>query len=739
MVISAQTELKGRVTDSESGLPVYDASIQFQSNSSVFSITDSTGSFTVTVSALPCTLVIRHLSYELLLYPVTSDSVLPLQPVLVPASQAISEVKVTAPVNTSRDNELQKISLRSGDIEKMTIGFGEADIVRSLQALPGISKSSEVNASLNVRGTGHGNNRISFDGQDLYNSYHLLGIAPMFNPDIVESTILQKSGFNAGLGNALSSFLQVESRKPDMYGERYSASLCNLSAKMLYEGPLVEGRLSLLASARYSFFDMVSDIYEHLHGDKEGFIPLPEYHLYDLFLKLHLEMKNDWKADLTLFNTSDRFTYNIESLDLKTDWKNSLVSFNMTKTIDLTDLIRIHSGISSYDFDGSYNPSWTIMRQNDLVSWDNLVAYSHRPQEGIAWDAGFFSTAGYYYIKSSEKYMSGTLRSLSTVDYTMLSGIYGNMRIPVTGAVELEGGMRISHFYHETGMLRLSPRFQISAAAGFLDLNISYDRTWQFSHLISPLGFNMPADLWYPAGANIPPQRSDQLALHLHRDWWSVLVTDIGLFYKELGGLGELATGTEMIAFSPEEALVFGTGSSYGFEAAVKAHLSFLDAGLYYTRSYSRRYFEQINGGEPFSPPYDLPHQVDIDLTGTVGHSWSWTLTWFWASGQVTTMPTGYAFLTHGSEAMPYPVYTERYNFRMPPAHRMDLSLMYTVKKKRRETKLAFGVYNIYHNSNPYYLYFTIEELAEGGMEVIPRKMSIFPFTPFASIKITFE
>ncbi|MFP4487720.1 MAG: TonB-dependent receptor domain-containing protein [Bacteroidales bacterium] len=735
LVVSAQVNLTGQVSDSLTGKPVPGASIQFLENNTRFSITDSTGYFSIEAPSLPCVLVIRHLSYNDLLYEVNTGSVLPLEILLEQNENIIGEVSVKAPVDKAGDNELRKISFRKDEIGKMTSGFGEADIIRSLQSLPGIQKSSEVNAALNVRGTGHGSNRISFDGQDLHNSYHLLGIAPMFNPDIIESTTLQKSGFSAAKGNALSSFLEVESRRPDLYNNSITASLCNLSAKLQFEGPLKEGRASLMAAARYSFFDLVAGVYKQLHGEKEGFNPLPDYKLYDLFLRLHFRLKNDWMADLTAFGTADRFLYETGSLRLRTDWENQLYSLNLSRTLDTSSYIKIHTGVSGYKFSGSYNPSWNILRSNDMLSWDSSVDYSSSLKEGWLWSAGLFNSLRYYYIKSEENSLSYTLRSSSKADYNIYSGIYGQLTVPLGNRLEIQGGLRLLHYMNTKSMLRLAPRLLLNFRQGEFDLNLSYDRTWQFAHLVSPLGFNMPADLWYPADYKSPPQRADQYALHINRKWGSI-ETNFGIFYKDMKGLSELGPEAEMISFDQADALIFGRGEAGGFEASIKFNSRYLRAGLYYTWSRSRRYFELINDGKPFSPSYDLPHQLDVNMRGPVTNKWSWNLSWFIVSGQVITMPTGYVFLPHGPEVMPYPLYTERYNFRMPAAHRMDISLLYRSDHKWGRTSLSMGVYNVYHNSNPYYLYFTIDELPDGAMEVTPRKLSIFPFTPFISLKI---
>ncbi len=738
LFMEAQVPVSGIILDRKTGNKVAGATIQVDQHTSVFCMTDSTGHFRLSVPGLPCTLIIRHLSYRPLIQKISAGQTFPVELYLAASEKTLEEVYVAAPKNNARDNELRKISMRSNTINGLTSGFGEADIIRTLQSMPGIQKSSEINAALNVRGTGHGNNRIQFDGQDLLNSYHLLGIAPMFNPDILGSVMLQKSGFDARSGDALSSFLDVESRIPETDHPRFSASLSNLSGGIRYERPLISDKMSMLAAARYSYFDLVADIYKRLHQDSENFRPLPGYRLYDLFLRLHLLPGKNWKGDLTLFHTSDRFQYKTGNLDLRTDWKNSLYSLNLAKTLNPSSRISFHSGLSVYDFSGEYNPSWNILRKNNMLSWDNDAAYSHFNDSGLSWQAGAFSTMRRYTITSEELVVRKVLRSSASNEYSLYTGIYGNMRLPVNSWMEVEGGLRLAYYRHLEGLLKLAPRLQVNARQGRVAMNLSYDRTYQFAHLISPLGFNMPADLWYPAGWQIPPQQADQLALHLHYNT-GIIGIDAGAFYKNMDNLSELMPGSELISFQPAEAMILGKGKAFGFESGLHMGLENVNLDLYYTWSRSRRYFDEINGGKAFSPPYDLPHQVDVSLKGKAGSSLSWNISWFLASGQVTTMPTGYAFLPHGGEAMPYPLYTELYNFRMPPSHRMDVALIYHWSHPYWDARLSTGVYNVYNNSNPYFLFFTMDELPDGDIQAVPQKLAIFPFTPFLSLKINWK
>lgn len=731
MGLHAQYILKGIILDEQHQQAVAGATIQVSTDPDALFITDSTGQFQASIKAFPCSLIIRHLSYEPKEYPVQNESNTPIEIHLTPSSASIGEVAITAERNRASENELKQITFRQKDMESMTSGFGEADIIRSLQALPGIQKSSEVNAALNVRGTGHGHNQITVDGQPLLNSYHLLGIAPMFNPDILESISLLKSGFPSQKGYGLSSFLDVNSRSADLYEEEYSVAVSNLTAKAQYETPLTEGKSSLLLSGRYSFFDVVATIYQKLHQSKKDYIALPDYRLYDLFGKLHFLLKNDWTADISAMHTRDHFIYLMNNVNLDTDWSNSLLSLNLGKTWNDYSRLDLRTGLSYYDFTGSYNPSWLTERENTLVSWDQQLKYQYRFPSGISIHASWFSRYRSYHIESREKTASFLLREADESINSFSSGAGGEIHLPFAGYFEAIAGARFTTYHPQSGewIYKLAPRLQINGNYGPFATNLSYDRNYQFAHLISPLGFNMPADLWVPVQTPETVQQADQWAFHLNytKHLFSV---DMGVFYKKMSGLSELGFTAELISFHPADALIFGKGEAWGIETALHLEPEKWQAHLYYTYASSRRTFADVNDGRPYSPPYDLPHQIDMELKGQLSSRLFWNLSWFHASGQVTTMPTGYTFLPHGPESKPTPLYTERYNFRMPPSHRMDVSMSW---KKSATTggSLTLGVYNVYSNSNPYFLYFTIEETTSGDMQVQPKQLAIFPLTPF--------
>ena len=147
------------------------------------------------------------------------------------------------------------------------------------------------------------------------------------------------------------------------------------------------------------------------------------------------------------------------------------------------------------------------MQRNDLLSWDNDVEYSHFNNSGLSWQAGAFSMLRHYYIKSEELVANTIIRSAASDEYSLYTGIYGNMKVPVNAWMEVEGGLRLAYYGHLGILFRLAPRLQVNVRQGNIAMNLSYDRTYHFAHLISPLGFNMPADLGTRPAVKLPPSK----------------------------------------------------------------------------------------------------------------------------------------------------------------------------------------------------------------------------------------
>lgn len=209
--------------------------------------------------------------------------------------------------------------------------------------------------------------------------------------------------------------------------------------------------------------------------------------------------------------------------------------------------------------------------------------------------------------------------------------------------------------------------------------------------------------------------------------------TYIDFYYKDMRNLVEYKDGINLsdVSQNPDQMYVFGKGWSYGMEVFFKKAKGRFNGFIGYTLSYTKRKFDDLNGGEPFYAKYDRRHDVSINLNyEIIRNKLSVSAVWVFSTGNTMTIPVGYYFLA-GSLITEY---SKRNEYRIDPYHRLDLSVNWTiVKRKRFETGLNFSVYNVYNRKNPFFVFFETEtNYTQDTFDLTTKayQMSLFPILP---------
>ncbi|MFY0653714.1 MAG: TonB-dependent receptor [Cyclobacteriaceae bacterium] len=134
--------------------------------------------------------------------------------------------------------------------------FGETDIFRSLQLLPGISGTNESSSGLYVRGGTPDQNLVLLDGMTVYNVDHFFGFFSAFNADAVKDVQVYKGAFPAKYGGRLSSVVDMTGKSGDQNQFHGGVSLNMLNAKAYVQVPLFS-KGSFVLSARRSYTDII--------------------------------------------------------------------------------------------------------------------------------------------------------------------------------------------------------------------------------------------------------------------------------------------------------------------------------------------------------------------------------------------------------------------------------------------------------------------------------------------------
>src|SRR5690606_20324535 len=142
------------------------------------------------------------------------------------------------------------IDISPSFIEKMPAIFGEIDVFRSLQLLPGVQTSSEISSGLYVRGGSPDQNLCLLDGVIVYNPAHFGGFFSVFNTDALKDIKLIKGGFPAEYGGRLSSVLDITMKEGSK--ERFSAEtmISLISSKLTIEGPITKDASFMISGRR---------------------------------------------------------------------------------------------------------------------------------------------------------------------------------------------------------------------------------------------------------------------------------------------------------------------------------------------------------------------------------------------------------------------------------------------------------------------------------------------------------
>jgi hypothetical protein len=319
-------------------------------------------------------------------------------------------------------------------------------------------------------------------------------------------------------------------------------------------------------------------------------------------------------------------------------------------------------------------------------------------------------------------------------------GGYADVSFSPGDVFRFKTGVRIDRYCSDTRSLHLSPMASVSASLAGGTALLSARRNVQFAKLYVPLGVQLPVNIWYPCDSLSPPETSWNFSISYNRRFGERWNANVAVYYTVLDNLVELMHGNyfSSLDFFTDT----GSGLSKGMECGVSYQTSGLQAGVQYSLGQSTCRFSQINEGKTYPLSYDIRHKLDFTVVWHWRPRWSLSMAQFVQSGFIMTVPTG--IYLHQEADVGYsrewivPIYTDRNNFRMPLSHRMDVSVKHDFKIKSLDASWTAGLYNAYAYQNPYHVFFTREDEADGQSFLKLRTKSLLPLVPFISLKVNF-
>lgn len=684
----------------------------------------------------------RRINFEL------KESVISLNEIIISAEKQDRNIASTRMGNT-------KINI--AEVKNIPVLFGEKDVLKTIQLLPGVKSAGEGNSGFYVRGGGTDQNLILLDEATVYNPSHVMGFFSVFNSDAIKDVNLIKGGMPAEYGGRLSSVLDVKMNEGNDKEYHVNGGIGLISSHLTLEGPIKKDKSSFMISGRRTYADLF------LKASSNEMLKNTNIYFYDLNMKTNFRLGEKDRLFVSGYFGRDDINLLRYSNAFQSKWGNTTGTFRWNHIFNNKLFMNTSLIYSDFTYNMQLGSDSTQVNVQSSIRDFNLKQewqYYLNPQH--TFKAGFNSIY-HSFIPGS---VTGTAAiSLQNSDipkrYALENALFLSDEYAVTDQLKINAGIRISNFnllgptiiyeFDTDGITtdttiyaanqnikaywgiepRLSANYSLNENSS---LKASYARTQQYVHLLSNATSYQSTDLWIPSSSIVKPQIADQYSLGFYKNLKNNLFeTSVEVYYKDMQNQIEYKNGAQFVLNKTAEAdLVFGKGKSYGIELYAKKRYGKFNGWVSYTLSFTDRTFADIDMGQLFPAKQDRRHEVSIVGIYQLSPRLTLSGTWVFYTGNAVTFPSGKYLVDN--RIISY--YSERNGYRMPDYHRLDLAATWVQKKtKRFESSWSFSVYNVYNRMNAYSISFRPSETNSDQTEVV--KLSLFPVLP--SVTYTFK
>ncbi len=673
----------------------------------------------------------------------------------------------TADENIQESTRMSTIDLPVSQIKAMPALFGETDVFKVLQLLPGVQSGAEGTSGLYVRGGGPDQNLILLDGVPVYNASHLFGFLSVFNADAINRVELIKGGFPARYGGRLSSVIDISMKEGNTKKLQGEGSIGLIASRLTLEAP-INDKTSFIVSGRRTYIDLLARpiIRKQSDGDAMG-----GYYFYDLNSKINHRINDNNKVYLSIYLGNDKAfakskstnTYEGVTTTSKDNgglqWGNITTALRWNKIISNKLFSNLTATYSRYRFNVyAASEQRTTAPDTTYGSHSNTAYISGIRDYAVKLDFDYMPNPDHYIKFGGQAiqhlFTPGVFNYASTAQgdttlgaqkvYAREFAVYLEDDFLFTHNFKLNGGIHASGFYvagkfYYSIQPRVSARYLLSPA---LSLKASYAQMAQYIHLLTNVGLGLPTDLWVPTTPSVQPERSYISAVGGAYNFNNKYEFSLEGYYKKMKGLIEYKDGASYIDIENDwqTKVESGDGESYGAEFFAQKKTGRINGWVGYTLSWTNRTFENLNEGRAFPYKYDRRHDIEIAAMYELRKNKEFSMTWVYGTGSAVTLPQS-TYAGHnnqpydfygGEESIRY--YDGRNSYRMRAYHRLDLNYTTTKKTKWGERSWSIGVYNVYSRRNPFFLDLTTDE--KGNKRFV--QYSLFPVIPSIAYRFKF-
>lgn len=756
--------VKGRILDANSGEPIAGANVLLAGTTRSTS-TNQKGEYALQVPIGLYDLQITTVGYIEERKPVAIVGDGNLSTELFDTSYELEEITIRERAFESNvtDARMGINSLDVSSIKRLPSFLGEADVLKSLTFLPGVSTVGDGASGFNVRGGNFDQNLILMDGAPVFYPSHMLGFFSLINSDMVDGLTLYRGGVPARYGGRISSVLDIRLKEGNKRSWDANLGVGPITSKAFVEGPLWKEKASIALGVRGASADWILRRTENTDLRESG------ARYVDLQGTVDALVTAKDKVRVSGYLSGDRFSF---AQNAVYSYQNYIYSAAWTHSFPMDLYLKVNGSSSVYDFQVENTETLREYVMESGISYKDIKAdLTYDPGNGFQADAGVL--IGSYGIRR------GTLEPTSEASLEAARGLQDMNGIEKAAFVSMEWkpatwltlstGVRYSMF-DQKGPMKIYaydpslPRDDeaivdsvtytsgevINAYGGFeprgsvsiqiaddQSIKIGYNRMRQYINIVSNTAAVTPYDIWTTSGTHFKPVIGDQYAVGYFRNFTGrKLQTSVEVFYKDLQNVTEYKNNADLfLKDNIETELLQGSGRSYGTELLIQKDAGLLTGWVSYTYARSLRTIngrlseEKINGGREFASDFDKPHTFNVVSTYKLSRLWRFSANFTYSTGRPTSYPVDkYVF-----NGIVVAQFSDRNQFRVPDYHRLDIAFSVDGTNKRKakvETSWTFSIYNLYGRKNAYSVFFSQRN---ADPPVTPYKLAVLGI-PFPSI-----
>lgn len=747
--------ISGSIKDKNDGELLIGVTIKIEELPNIGMSTNEYGFYSVTVPAGNYTLIATYIGYNEYRQSVQLNENLKIDISLEQGGET-TELKEIVISGAKKDKNLSSTqmgmeTLDMKKIERLPVLFGEKDVLKTIQLLPGVQSSGEGSSGFSVRGGATDQNLILLDEAPVYNASHLLGFFSTFNSDALKDASIIKGNSPAQYGGRLSSVMDVKMKDGNNQDYAVAGGIGLISSRLSVEGPIQKDKSSFIVSGRRTYADLFLKASDDFKDSKLYF--------YDLNAKANYQINENNRIYLSGYFGRDVLGF---GNTFGTDWGNTTATLRWNSIVNSQLFSNTSLIYSNYDYKLNFeNGSNDLEMSSKITDW-NL-------KQDFTWYAGnghtvrFGLQSIYHNITPSRASGSSINSYPKNSRYSWENALYIGDDYGATERLTLNYGLRLSSFtvlggdtynIYESNILtnsktlnkgefgktylnlepRLSANYRINEESS---VKAGYSRNIQNLHLLSNSSSGNPTDQWIGSSYTVKPEISDQISIGYSRNFNdNNYELNTEAYYKNMSNQIDYKNGAEIsfdAAADIESELLFGKGKAYGLELMAKKKNGKLTGWISYTLSKTERQIDGINNNQWYNARLDRTHDVSIVATYEFSPKWSASGLFLYSTGNAVTFPTG-KYELNGQTVFQY---SNRNADRMPDYHRLDLSATYVPNKhKRFHGSWTFGIYNAYGRQNAYTI--TFEDNPNNPGTTRAMQTSLFRWIPNITYNFNF-